>query len=109
MAEFSVSNRDSRSVLKISGRFTMEDKARFQECFHQILETEGAFLAVDVSELTYIDSSGIGDLIKIKMEAARGFQRVFLMDVQEAVARVFRVSGLNQIFESISLAEFKAL
>jgi len=111
MAEMSFQREGSRARFNVSGRFTIEDKADFQALVqdHMGEPVAGDVLVVDVSDLAYIDSSGIGDLIKLKMDYGRQFARLCLLGVPDSVGRVFRVSGLNQLFETIEEEDYERL
>ncbi|MCB1175699.1 MAG: STAS domain-containing protein [Leptospiraceae bacterium] len=109
MASFTVERKKERVVLAIEGRLTLEDKVRFDACVaEQIADGTGIF-AIDLSQLEYVDSAGIGDLIKLKMQAAKSYRDVYVYGVSGEVERVFRVSGLNSVFTVIEQSEFEAL
>lgn len=109
MEKFKCARDGSKTRLSLLGRFTIEDKAVFQEFTEQNLGDSGGALCVDVSELEYIDSSGIGDLIKLKMGAVNRYDRICLLGMSENIERVFRMAGINQIFEVIDEEGYAAL
>ncbi|MBX7058735.1 MAG: STAS domain-containing protein [Leptospirales bacterium] len=109
MAKLEVRKNGNAVILSIKGRHTLHDKADFQAMLEDIKASGGSTLCVDVSAMEYVDSSGIGDLIKVKMESGKIFEQLLVYGMSEAVARSFRVSGLLQLFEIIDEAHFRTL
>lgn len=109
MASFVCKKNGDSVNIAISGRFTLHDKIDFQTMMADVKEQQGKTLCFDVRAMDYIDSSGIGDLIKVKMDSGKGFDRLLVYGMSEAVARSFRVSGLLQLFEQIDDEQFHAL
>jgi anti-sigma B factor antagonist len=57
-------------------------------------------IVVDVSDMTFIDSSGLGVLVEVlKRRRETGGQPVALRGMQEPVRRVFEITGLTDLFE----------
>lgn len=99
----------NKGVLSLKGRFTLEDKELFQNFVDQHVDGSCDTLVLDMSQLDFIDSAGIGDLIKLKMGPGKNYKHLYVMGLQDAVERVFRVSGLIQLFDSIQPDELEAL
>ncbi|MCB1306613.1 MAG: STAS domain-containing protein [Leptospiraceae bacterium] len=107
--KFTFRREGNRALLGIEGRFTLEDKEDFLSFVSDSIDDQGGVLCIDARQLDYIDSSGIGDLIKLKMEAMKSFKRVCILGLTANMERVFRVSGLNSVFEVIDEAEYNQL
>lgn len=57
-------------------------------------------IVVDVSEMTFIDSSGLGVLVEMLQRRRAGTRGpVTLHGMQEPVRRVFEITGLTELFE----------
>lgn len=56
-------------------------------------------LAIDLGAVTFIDSSGLGALVKIRNDAAAQDSRVVLVNLSAPVRRLFEISGLDQVFD----------
>jgi anti-sigma B factor antagonist len=64
------------------------------------LVTDDVPIVVDVTEMTFIDSSGLGVLVEMlqrRRETGRG--GMALHGMQEPVRRVFEITGLTDLFE----------
>lgn len=106
MVTIDIKQKDNRTTMFLTGRLTIEDKQVFQSVVEEKVKSGNGVLGIDLNGLEYVDSAGIGDLIKLKMEAGRSYSGVYVFGLQSAVDRVFRVSGLNSVFDIISTEEF---
>jgi anti-sigma B factor antagonist len=55
-------------------------------------------LVLDLSELTFIDSSGISCLVRAQQEAGPKFRHLTVWGAQGHVAHVLEMTGLDQVF-----------
>lgn len=99
----------AKSVIRLEGRFTLDDKELFQKFVEQHVDGSTRYLIIDTSGLDFIDSAGIGDLIKLKMGPGKSYENLYVMGLSDSVERVFRVSGLIQLFDTIDESEYEKL
>lgn len=109
MAQFDIVTNGTKTSFSIEGKLTLEDKNAFSNYVEDKIYNGTGILGIDLSLLEYIDSAGIGDLIKLKMKAAKTFETVYVFGIEGAVEKVFKVSGLNSVFQIISESEFDNL
>ncbi len=57
----------------------------------------GQYLAVDLADVDFIDSSGLSALLRLRREALQRSIEVRLRGVPEHVAVLLRLSGLEQV------------
>ena len=108
MAEFKVSKTGDITVIKIVGRFTVEDKDEFMLITQDKIDMQSVGTCIDTADLKYIDSSGIGDLLKLKMEAAKQEHNIYVMGLNEAIEKVFKMARLDSVFTMITPEEFQS-
>jgi anti-sigma B factor antagonist len=91
--EITVDGDTARAVL--SGEFDMRATFTVEPALARVLEEPGLRrLVVDLSRLSFIDSTGIGVLLRVQQEsAARGIELV-LVPGPDHVHRVFETTGL---------------
>lgn len=58
----------------------------------------GRPIFVDLSDVTYIDSSGIASLVEALQDARKRGSRFALVSVSEAVHRVLQLARLDKVF-----------
>jgi len=56
-------------------------------------------LELDLSELRFIDSSGLGALVRVHKRAVEQGGRLVLSHVSESVHRLLRITGLDLVFD----------
>ena len=99
MTEFVAEIRDSTPlVLAISGELDMAVAGRFLERARAALENPTTVLEIDCSGLTFIDSSGLGALVRIRQEASARGAEVELTEVPRQMGRLLEISGLTALF-----------
>jgi anti-anti-sigma factor len=64
------------------------------------LDSSATGLELDLGELTFIDSSGLGALVRLRNEAARSGKSVVLRNVPAATVRLLELTGLTDAFPS---------
>jgi anti-anti-sigma factor len=55
-------------------------------------------LVIDFGGVTFVDSTGLGALVRIRNEAERHGKRVDLVGVRREVRRVLELTGLSELF-----------
>lgn len=98
-------------VLRISGDLIGEDNGtQLIEAVNEAVTHKVPACVIDISELRYINSSGIGVLITILTKFRNKGGEVFLMKPSESVRKLLVITKLNAIFQVVqSEAEAIAL
>jgi len=92
-------------IVNLSGRFVMADAAEAREQFRAIVEQGGGQLIVDLSGVTFIDTSGVAVLISA-YKAVRGKNgRMILSGIPANVQALLELTRLNEIFELFAHTE----
>jgi anti-sigma B factor antagonist len=92
-------------IVKISGRFVMADAPEARESFKTVIEEGKGKLAVDLSGVTFIDTSGLSVLISAYKLVRTKDGRMVLSGIPGNVQALLELTRLNEIFESFASAE----
>jgi anti-anti-sigma factor len=65
----------------------------------QALHRHGGHLAADLSAVRFMDSSGLGVLVTVLKEAREMGGTFRLINPQDAIARLLRITGMDVLFE----------
>lgn len=84
-------------TLVISGDIGSDDTKLLEEA-SEILVGPGAKLLLDLSGVTYINSTGINSLVRINAQANQQDQRVVFAAPSPMVEGVFRTTQLDRFF-----------
>jgi anti-anti-sigma factor len=99
MAEFvTTTAQDDVSVLAVSGDLDIAGVEEFLAHAGRLLEG-GHDVDLDLSEVTFIDSSGLGALVRVQKAATAAGRRMRLCDVPRSVARILELTGLSDLFD----------
>jgi anti-sigma B factor antagonist len=86
-------------ILKLKGRLTSgEAVSQFENAFLQTLNGGHIFLVVDLENLPYIDSSGIGSLVNALRQANKVGGTVKLVNPAPFVAKTLKMVGILSLF-----------
>lgn len=86
---------DGQRVLRCKGPLTMGTLFAFQSA----LRSETAVtVIVDLSEVPYIDSAGLGSLVMAQVSYQRGGRQLALAGVNERVRTLLKMTKVEQLF-----------
>jgi anti-anti-sigma factor len=90
------------SSASIRGDLVFTDHVAFRQMVDKLLETQGSPLVIDLSELEFIDSAGLGMLLIVREEAQRTGRNLALRRPQGQVKRMFAVTQFDTLFTVLS-------
>lgn len=96
------------TIAVVSGDLSAADAPSFLDTLHDAVSGAGAALAIDMSGLTAIDSSGLSALINLVARARLTQGRVVLVAPPAFVTGIFNATHLDRWFEicdSLDVAE----
>jgi anti-sigma B factor antagonist len=95
--DVSVWRDGARTVVEVAGEIDAYSSPRLREVLAKV-SAEGLHLvAVDMSQVTFMDSSGLGVLVGAVKRARAGQGAVCLFGCAEHVLRVLRITGLVRV------------
>jgi anti-anti-sigma factor len=82
------------------GRLVGETSGQIKELVKPLIP-QGGRIVLDLTDLAYLDSSGLGTLVGLKVSAAKeGYCRLELVNLSPRVKELLRLSNLTQLFAS---------
>jgi anti-sigma B factor antagonist len=99
MAEFlTTSGADSAPVLAVSGDLDISGVDEFLDQASRLLDTAPDAVDIDLGGVTFIDSSGLGALVRLHRSAAGSGRQLRLANVPRPVSRILELTGLTELF-----------
>ena len=98
-------SRPGRRVLRLAGRLGIETVPAFLAAARAEKATT---LILDMGDLEYMDSSGVGALLQIHVSMAKANRQLVLASVPERARMVLEIARLHSIFpmySSVAIAE----
>ncbi len=93
-------NRAGVSIMKLSGELRSGDESRLSDELGRITESESHQLIVDLAEVRFISSAGLGALVSMAARANTLGGRVILAGASPFVQGVLDTTHLDRFFES---------
>jgi len=82
------------------GRVTSETSSQLKEVVKPLIPLGGR-IALDLTDVDYMDSSGLGASVGLKVSALReGYCTLTLVNLSPRVKELLRLSNLTQLFSS---------
>ena len=94
-------------VFLLKGELDLRAKERCEKIFQEQIEKQPEVVCIDCSELTYIDSSGLGVFINFSKIAKENNFEFVICEIDSKVGSVFDISKLDQFFKILSWKEFE--
>jgi anti-anti-sigma factor len=98
-------SRAGRRLMRLAGRLSIETVPAFLAAARKETAT---VLILDMGDLEYMDSSGVGALLQIHVSMAKSNRQLVLASVPEKVRMVLEIARLQSIFpmySSVAIAE----
>ena len=96
--ELSETVRDGYAVVALHGELDISNASDLRERLLAILRDQARSLVLDLSRLTFIDSTGLSVLVATERQANQLGGTLSLAGPQKIAARVLHVSGLDRHF-----------
>ena len=90
---FDIKRKEGSAILLV-GRLNAAHTAQLKE----VLDTFDEDCIVDFSELSYISSAGLGELIQTYSRLEKSGKTIKLINMNDHIREVFKYCGLDKVF-----------
>ena len=88
------------TTLKCHGKLVSETAGQLKELVKPMIPQRGR-IVIDLSDVAYLDSSGLGSLVGLKVSAVKeGYCRLELVNMSPRVMELLRITNLAQMFST---------
>ena len=87
-------------IVGLAGDFDLSAVARVRSAFHDVVKDGWTSVAVDLGEVTFLDSAGLGVLIGLHRRCRMNEGICVLLDPQPEVTRLLETSGLDALLQT---------
>lgn len=96
-----VTDSEGGALVCLSGRVSVDSSPELRERLHALLNRQSLpTLTIDLSDLTYIDCSGIATLVEALRIAHSRKTQLQLTGLHDGPRRLLEVTGLVRLFET---------
>lgn len=97
--EISVKEGTNSNIAYVSGEVDVYTASKLKETLNPLAEQENKDLFVDLTDVDYIDSTGLGIFIGTLKITEKSGSRLKLKGLNSRVRRLFEITGLNEVIE----------
>ena len=100
---FETEERETETFVRATGRITSSTAATFESTLRDIVSHKQR-VVLDMTNVDYIDSSGLGSLVAVYMHASRTKCELELANPKTRIKDLFSRSGLASMFSKVQEA-----
>lgn len=90
------------TVIEARGEIDVYTAPRLNQVLQDAIGKGARFLALDLTNVTFLDSTGLSILIKWQKQLAEGDGRLVIAGASSPLAKIFKVTGLEELFRLYS-------
>jgi anti-sigma B factor antagonist len=94
--QLNVEKTPSETIFHCSGRITSSTSSKLTHAVRDLIP-EKKPIVLDLSNVTFMDSSGLGALVGVWVSAKKGGSELKLVSLGQRVKDLLRVTGLEQV------------
>lgn len=106
MLRIEVDDRGNGLVVKAAGELSLIEIPNFEQTFKRYQESNLQVVALDLSEMPFLDSFGISRIIKLSRKFTESGTDFVLIELNEKIQQSFRIGTLDRFFPIMSMTEF---
>jgi anti-sigma B factor antagonist len=101
LVSFSVKirHRDQVALIDVSGHLTFFEAGALRQSIETLLQAQRKNIVLNLSELKYLDSSGIGELARIYVAVVKQGGAMKVIGLTAKVEEILKITHLSQVFQ----------
>ncbi|MGI6114141.1 MAG: STAS domain-containing protein [Mahellales bacterium] len=84
--------------VKLSGEVDIYNSPNFKHQMTMLIEQKNGNIILDCTDLTYIDSTGLGVLISILKRVREYGGRIYITNLKPYIKKIFVITELDKVF-----------
>ena len=106
--DIKVNKKDNYIVIGLSGSLDIYTSLELKNAVEEHIVDKATILVVNLEDVSYVDSSGIGTLIKTFNHIENLGGNFVIANLKPIIEKVFKVAGLTSYFKIIDDDELKS-
>ncbi len=92
-------------AVRVQGEVDLRSAPLLREQLLDWVRRSTGTVRIDLSEVPYMDSSGVGTMVFVKRETERAGRRIVLVGLQPRVRSVFEITHLDKFFTIVQQSD----
>ena len=85
--------------ISLEGELDVSTADKLKEHLHTLVTKEIVDMKINLTNLDYIDSTGLGVMIGVLKELKISNKEIYIIDPKSNVKKIFTITGLDKIFK----------
>lgn len=90
-------HQDGHAVVTLSGDFDLSNSDRLHEALHSELDGHPRHLVLDVTGVTFMDSTALGVILGARNQAVERDRSLALVGASDAVVRLLHITQIDRV------------
>ncbi len=92
-------------IISINGEIDAYHSAEVKKYLKDSLLENAKKIVIDMSNVNYIDSAGLGSLVAVFKDARLAEKELILASLKQTVMRIFEMTRLDRVFKIVQTVE----
>ncbi|MBC3797195.1 STAS domain-containing protein [Acetobacterium tundrae] len=92
---------EQATMISIKGEIDIYSIGKFRELIEKKIATQAPQIILDCTELSYMDSTGMGVLIELRNKAKEMGQKIIMMNPRPNIKKLLNITGVDKIIDII--------
>lgn len=85
--------------INLGGELDVSTSDKLKEYLHKLADQEMLDMKINLENLEYIDSTGLGVMIGVLKKLKVGNKEIYIINPRNNVRKIFNITGLDKIFK----------
>lgn len=85
--------------INLEGELDVSTADKLKEYLHNLVGEEVVDMKINLSDLEYIDSTGLGVMIGVLKKLRTNDKEIYIINPKSNVKKIFTITGLDKIFK----------
>ena len=99
MFDAKIKQKDDNLTINLSGDLDIYSEKEFKKFVEEKLKPTNTDIVFDFSELSYIDSTGLGMFINIYKDQIEKNKTIKIINAKDNIKKLFKITDLTELFE----------
>lgn len=101
MFKANIDKKNDYLILNLAGDLDVYSEEEFRDFIEDELKDKNLDLVIDIKDLDYLDSTGLGMFMKIYKMYKENGRKVKIINPKENILKLFKITDLTDIFEMV--------
>lgn len=92
-------NQNNFWDISLEGELDVSTADKLKEHLHSLVEKEIVDMKINLTNLDYIDSTGLGVMIGVLKKLKISDKEIYILEPKSNVKKIFTITGLDKIFK----------